>query len=315
MKKKIFCSGAFAALLGLASCQQNESDVLNSEARLGMNASVSNVNPARTSVSGVTTSFVVGDKVGFFMPESETPVEWSYSGTSWSPTQELFWPDQTNSYSFCAFYPYVESATRTSVPVPDLSTQTGVLEDIADYDFLVASTSCSYKSSNNGSVEFTGASAFKHQLSLIKINLKNASDGEITLKKIKLEGKDLMSTYTYNMTSGMMEKKVDGSVVESWEKTLDGGAVIQTDGYPVAVLCNPSEAERGLTLSLEYERDGYSYTASTTSIKSLFESGKLYQYTIMIEREGLVISGNEIIDWNTGETLEDIIVKDESATV
>lgn len=301
------------ALGMLASCQQSESADQPSEGKkLGIQASVSNPQLSRTVISGETTSFVDGDRIGFFMPDVDSPTLWTREGGNWSSSSQLFWPDLVSEFVFDAFYPYEEGtvAVRNSIPMPDISRQTGKLDDLGKYDFLVARTSCSYTTSQGGTVSFTGESAFQHKYSLVRLIFKNGNDDDLSLTRLNLDGTDIVSKCTYDMVGNRIQKDEGEPSVN--ELTVDcGSAVVPESGYTLAVLLNPSTAEAAVSLTLSYVRGEKSYTAST-EVTEHFESGKLYQYTVTVQKEGLTIKVGEVADWNTGTVLDDIVIKDES---
>lgn len=312
--RKSWMKWSYLTILALASCQQRDlsEQVLTGNLALEIQASIAGETLSRTTTQqDGHTVFAQGDKIGFFMPEESTPALWTLGESSWQPSASLFWPDQKNDYDFCAFYPYTEDAERTNVPMPDLSTQDGKLDNIGKCDFLVAEKTCNYQT-NTGKVSFTNDAAFKHVYSLILVTLvKNEKDAETTLKTATFEGKDILSKHTYNFTEKQMQPVVESPegntllVDRSSEKT-----VIPQEGYSIAVLLNPTEEGGTLKFSVTYERDGIAYQAYTEAMKGHLVGGNCYKYKVKIEKESLVIEGSEIFDWQTDGETEDITVND-----
>lgn len=214
--KKTLVKWSCLAIGVLASCQQRDlSEGISSDSlALNLQASVAGEIISRTTTQqdGHTT-FVQGDKIGFFMPEGDDAISWTLGESVWQPDTPLFWPDQKNDYDFCAFYPYAEGAQRANVPMPDLSEQDGTLENIGKWDFLVANKTCNYQT-NSGKVSFTDESAFKHTCSLVLVTLvKNEKDAETTLKTAGFEGKGIASKYIYNFTEGKMQPVAELSLI------------------------------------------------------------------------------------------------------
>lgn len=300
------------ALGALASCQQNETVSISDECLLGIRASVSNPQVSRTMTEGETTTFCDGDRIGLFMPDADSPTLWIRESGNWNTDSPSYWPDLISKFDFDAFYPYEEGmlASRNSIPMPDISLQTGAVENLGKYDFLVAHTSVDYVTSQNGMVSFTGSSAFQHKYCLIKLVLKNGNDDDLSLNRLTLSGTDIMSKCIYDMAAGQIQKKAEEASIN--ELVIEGNStMIPSSGHTLAILINPSIAEQDLTFSLSYVRGKKNYTAST-EITDQFESGKLYQYTVTIRKEGLALEIGGIADWNTGEILDDIVVKDEA---
>lgn len=309
MKKRLILGGCLCILL-CPACRQNES-VNEDDLSLSMHAVVEGANLGRTVTSSAgKTSFAAEDAVGFFMPEQqENAVKWTYTGSGWTSGTSLYWPNQTDRFEFCAFYPYVEGAARTRIPMPDLSGQTGNLDDLGRFDFLAARCVTDYQT-ENGVVAFKGESSFKHIYSLIMVTLKkDAADKTMTLKTMKFEGENIVAPHYYSFhsegTDGM--QRVD-QVVKKNVLELVKEVGIGEEGHASMVLINPSVLEVPLNFSITYERDGKMYTATTNKMGATFESGKIYKYTIRVKKENLEIIGNEITDWVSGGSLDDIFI-------
>lgn len=230
--KKTLVKWSCLAIGVLASCQQRDlSEGISSDSlALNLQASVAGEIISRTTTQqdGHTT-FVQGDKIGFFMPEGDNAISWTLGESVWQPDTPLFWPDQKNNYDFCAFYPYAEGAQRANVPMPDLSEQDGTLENIGKWDFLVANKTCNYQT-NSGKVSFTDESAFKHTCSLVLVTLvKNEKDAETTLKTAGFEGKGIVSKYIYNFTEGKMQPVAESPEVNKLllDMEPEGVAIIE----------------------------------------------------------------------------------------
>lgn len=316
MENRVLFGLSLMAAMTFFSCQKNEvgSDGNNvSNARLHMEASVSGI-AARTasSLSNGHTSFVDGDKIGLFLPESDNATMWSYAGGAWSSTPQD-WPSQSGEYEFCAYYPYIEGAKRGEIPMPDLNAQNGKLKDIGAVDFLVARRKTSYKE-NNGKVSFTGDYAFKHQYSLLVITLvKETNESETTINSATLSGKGIFSkhTYSFNTPEGM---KAVGNTVTTDRLDMNVGESVGADGCQIVLAINPQSESTGLDFSIAYTREGVNYKASTKGINRIFKSGTCYKYKIRIKKQGLVVEGSDITDWIIEEMEKDIIVNDTPQT-
>ena len=124
MKKNYVWAIALSMLV--AACQQEQiseqGTVENTTIRIQANISDNQTSRTTTPTTGETT-FAPNDQIGFFMPEASTPTLFTYNTSKWESETTLAWPDLTNDFTFCAFYPYKESATRENIPMPDLTTQ------------------------------------------------------------------------------------------------------------------------------------------------------------------------------------------------
>ena len=239
-------------------------------------------------------------------------MKWSLSTSLWTSDSKPVWKNKVDKFEFCAYYPYVDGASRTQIPMPDLTTQTGEASLIGDYDFLAARCSASY-TDNNGT-SFTKDAAFKHVFSLISVTVqKNGNDESMTLNQISFEGKDIVSRHTYQF-GGMAEEDALVPVAESEGSSLilTPETAVEEQGHTTMVVINPGTLASPLKFSIAYVCDGHSYTASTTQMGQNFEAGKYYRYTVRLNKEELLLSGNEVADWNQ-EDLSDLVVTEEPA--
>ncbi|HJH65860.1 MAG TPA: fimbrillin family protein [Bacteroides mediterraneensis] len=312
MEKEKFV-GACLVLSMLASCQQKESlQHLSEEPVLHLKASVYAPEKASRTITDESggTVFSEKDELGFFMPEENEPVKWTLTGSQWEAESTLVWKDKVSSFSFCAYYPYSEEATtRTSVPMPDLSQQSGTLSGIGDFDFLVARCQKSYGETENGTVSFTGPASFQHVYSLISIKIKNALPaGEVLLKRVSFQGDNLFGCSTYHF--GELEEEDGVSYVDASKADVltfnfeEPVSVTEASGYTLYFLCNPSDLVEDTEFSILYQRDGLSYTASTNKLGKQFSAGKFYQFTLKLTKEELVLEGGEVVDWISEELPE-----------
>ena len=91
------------------------------------------------SIKDGHTTFVQGDKIGFFAcPKEIMLFRGHWVRVSGSRILLCFGRTRRMIMIFSAFYPYAEGAQRANVPMPDLSEQDGTLENIGKWDFLVA---------------------------------------------------------------------------------------------------------------------------------------------------------------------------------
>ena len=296
----------------ITACQQKEVINNSEEMDVSLEATIAGTaSPSSRTVVNESgnTSFVEGDKIGFFMPDSEKPVAWTLGAAKWTPSETLFWPDKVKEHTFCAFYPYDETDERGKVPMTLLHNQTGLLEDVGEYDFLAARKTSKY-ADRNGAVSFV----FKHVYSLVSLTVKSdISEAEMLLNEVSFEGDNLFTSYYYGFATTESER--DGIVVDPdatpiHTLKLAPQKVVGSKGHTTVVLVNPAELEKTLTLSIAYERDGYAYTASTSNVRCTFEGGKLYHITLNLKKGELLVEGNTVEDWSE-ENLGDIFIDEE----
>ena len=157
MNKKMMMWACVLPLL--AACQQNENEPESvDEAVMSLQASVSSpvISRTVTDAEDASTDFETGDRIGFFMPGEDSPVEWTLGSDGWTSETPLVWENKVDEFEFCAYYPCTEeTAVRTAIPMPDLSAQKGDFSELGTYDFLAARRVTGY-SENAGAVSFVG---------------------------------------------------------------------------------------------------------------------------------------------------------------
>ena len=303
------------ALSLLVACSEQEllvNEVEEECAPLGVEAEVSSgtAGRSRTSTENNRVSFTNGDKIGFYMPEAETSGQWTYQDQKWTTDDSYVWPDKSSTLNFCAYYPFVQAESRTSITMPDLSKQDGTVANIGKYDFLVARCSSNY-AKRKGIVSFTGEEAFQHVSSLVAITLKTGADTkQAELTEISLKAKGMVTTSTYHFAEMAEDDGVTVSQSAVDELTLSGlSAEIPLAGQSYMFIVNPLTNSETLDIAVKYNRGDKSFTAATQISTKEMAKGSMSKLTISIKKSGLVVEGNTVEDW-TENSLGEIIVEE-----
>ena len=333
MKKNLLAALCCMLMIGLFGCQQAEeigtSDEklrMSIEASIGKDGTVA----GRTALgSDGIVSFVNDDAIGLFMDEGSL-VKWTYDNGKWGQDgAPIYWEDR-GSHNFYAFYPYDAKATLNTVPMPNLAEQTGDIEKLGMYDFLVATKKEAY-TTNNGTVSFTDDNAFEHVLALIAVTLKGEGDllsteeREVILNKISIRGTNIVKRYAYSFENSKAVSILDedengdenegeeGSVLEVvWENDFK---LISEDVTFYFVVNAGTVDLKDVDLSIEYSSGDKEYVATLEGMEdkdqseiTTFISGNQYSYALKVTGGQIVISGDEITKWNEGIKLDDIII-------
>lgn len=298
MKKYLFG----AMMLALAACQQNE--VVNEEngnIPVVVKTSIDGMLGSRVSTeAGGTGTFVEDDAIGLFMAETDNLVNYTLQGSTWMATPQLYWPNKNDEFKFEAFYPYVENATRTAVPMPVLTNQDGTLENIGQNDFLVASVSQNYGTDGIVSLSFV------HQYTLLAFNLNIMTDGGegITLNSFKLDGEKIVAASDYSFATSSVQYKEDGA---GSSLTVTRNAAYNKENETLYILLNPVQLTEGLKVTCEYIAGEKQYAATATLPDPSLAASKLVQYKLSIKEKEVLVSGCTVTPW-TSEELEEITI-------
>ncbi len=294
----------FVSLL-LAACQGQDVPTVTDEEKLPMSVQAeiensSSANARTSTTDGGAVSFVAGDKIGLFVPDQIYPVVWTYSGSGWTPGKTVYWKDKTSTYDFYAYYPCsgdVSAVTASAVPMPDLSAQTGTLEKLGDYDFLVATQDCSY--GTTGAVSFTGEHQFKHVLSRVTFTFNVDEMGAgVVLDKVSLTADDLSNKISYSFSSQAIAPASDS-----------GHTIAAAIRSNTAVLLTPPLGNSTLTLAVTYTVGDKTVTLSDTTSALSLTAGANHQMTVTVKQGGLIISDATVADWSDGSSLPGITVE------
>lgn len=130
--------------LGSVACDKDDvcsrnSELAGNEIRFSPSI-VSATVDARTSYSGSTASWTSGDAIGVYAdrPTGNPPanVQYSYNGTGWTTSTNLYWTDGTTAHKFLGYAPYAAANTNyTAVKLPSLAGQTGAIDPTKDFLF------------------------------------------------------------------------------------------------------------------------------------------------------------------------------------
>lgn len=318
MKNIILAMCCMAMLVG---CQQAD-EIENQSEKLPMSMEASiGKSEAGSRYSGETPNgiaFYEGDKIALSVNDGSF-VQWTYGDGKWTTTPAVNWNDKSSKHIFTAFYPYVAGAVKNNVPMPDLAGQDGTMTSVATRDFLVSTKEQTYGA--NGVVSFTDTYAFKHVSSLVSITLKG--EGELvgaTITGISISGEHILtpSSYSFESANGKVTLSDDAAKKEGLLE-VSPSYTMTSEGKTFYFVLNSGTVELAdVTLSIQYEKNSKTYNAAieglgTSSVNS-FESGKQYSYALKVAGGVLVVTGNEIVPWGEGLTMDDIVINGSEVT-
>lgn len=249
-----------------------------------------------------TVTFSEGDKIGMFAFSERIPLQWSYQNSRWVSSESVKWENRTDDFEFLVYYPYQEIAdvTYESVPMPDLSEQSGRLKDIGDKDFLVGRATVSY-ADNNGTVSFSGENSMKHVYALLYLNVVgDDSSNPVDITGCTFTGEGIVAPHTYSFDSS------SGGMIASGDSDGDVLTIDDLSSHDIAVLINPVSLDSPLCFTIRYIRNGQEYEAKA-NLGTDFSGGNFHKITLRLVDGKLIMTGNEVSNWNV-ITLDDIVL-------
>lgn len=310
MKNSFFT--AICCMTMLAGCQQAEEFKNPSEELpMAIEASIGNQTESRyTSIDNTPNnlSFATDESIGIFVNERPA-VKWTNKGeNSWEPETTVYWPDKSKEgHHFYAYYPYTTATSKENVPMPSLANQTGSIESLSACDFLIATTTENY--GTDGIVSFTGEDhCFKHVSALIAITIKGESDlSTSTIKYISFGGNNIASATTYAFTTNKTNVVINNT--SNLMKSADLNYTMDGTDKTFYFIVNGGNDLSATSFTIEYSTGEKNYTATKSQLGSgTLDSGKLYSFNLKVADGVMTISGNEIQDWTSEGTMDDIII-------
>lgn len=314
---------AICCLAMLTGCQQAE-EITNPSEELQMAIEASIESQTRSRYASKNNDgtpnnlvFTSGDNIGVFINDKAANQWTKGDGENWTSTPTtIYWPDKVKEHDFYAFYPYQEASSKTSVPMPSLSGQTGTIESLSACDFMVATSLNKKYTDVNGKVSFTGErNRFKHVSSLVAITILKESDlKESTITKISFEGANTglgsITNYYFGTDTEPASIKVitSNDIVES-DENFNVSMKDADKDQTLYFILNSGANLANITFSIQYITGETQYTASKTGLgNGSLTSGNRYNFSLNITDGVLSISGSEIQGWGTGINMDDIVI-------
>lgn len=293
--KTYFMAPAMAAALLLAACN-NDDDMgvdLSKPISLSFAPASMDGQTTRATIGIAGASFEKGDRVGLYMDDTGyANVLYTCQGTTgWTASGLLYWPD-AGSYTFRAYYPYMETVTDAVSLPADQSTA----EAFTRADRMWASAT---RAATNGTISLT----LDHRMSLIKLDVE---DGEaISLDEIKgmtpaIAG-PMPSEGTWDLQTGAISFPTDGKTISGIRPYMvDNGDGTLT--YYALVMPGTVFKQGDKFFSLT-DDDGTTYSYKL-NIDGGFTAGasQYCDIDLTVHRTGITLSGFSVGNWTSGAT-------------
>lgn len=289
MKKNLIYLPAIAAIMLLASCEQEESLSPTS----GSNALKINASVVIPTTRAYDNKWNPNDEIGVYLVKSGTTdlvdnsfanVQYKSDNTSDAETcnfnavnSSINLPADGSNSDVISYYPYSADKTSNGIRTFDLSDQTNQ----GPIDLLAA------KAEGLNDQKTTANLTFTHKLTKIFFNIK-AQDG------ISTDGLTARIGQQYtNVNYDILNDKL--SLADNASK----GVIPMRcqDGYCEAIIIpNTVDNNTAVDRTLDFTLGGVEYNATISSATS-FEPGKKYVYNVTFSRKGVTVQGVGITDW------------------
>ncbi len=272
----------FAALaLALAACTNDEENLNDGPVAAQFTAAIGDNVTATTRVSGTEgTTWEEDDCIGITgiggSSYNNVPYVTNNGNGNFDPaSDDIIYFDNTDEVTFRAYYPYKDDDEMTEGKIA-ATTDAKAQEVQTRHDFLF--TSGATGSTSSPDVKFTGANAFSHCMSRIKLNFKGGrgvtipTDGptSYTLKDLLLQG-------TFDPTNG------------ETATTANSAANVTLPGNLTSSIFFPQEVA---SIGMEILLNGNIYNATLPVDEGKLQSGKEYYYEITISHKDVEVNAS-----------------------
>lgn len=276
---------AATAAFAIMACNQVDLPQ-NQEARLDLQV--------RTGVStrGVLTENTLpsGSSVGLFLTDkSQTTYDGisvaniRYTGTGegnsqvWAADEDIML--SATKGTLRGYYPYSESISDlTAIPVEATSS--------SQTDYMYATSVADLNNRN-----FTAMMTMNHALAGIRLSfIKGSYSGVGEISSVSLSSDGAATNAVLDATDGSLSSITGAGVTYTSNKTFS----LAAEKKLLDFITVPAEVEAPIALSVMM--NGTNMVAEIPAVK--LQSGKIYEYTVEVAAEGLLLQGLNVIDWN-----------------
>ncbi|KAA6324444.1 Serine/threonine-protein kinase pkn1 [termite gut metagenome] len=195
-----------------------------------------------------------------------------------SEKDEIYYPYNSPTVSFVAYYPYKNTLTTDYLYPIDISNQK---EDLTNVDLLYATFE--NKSSEGMNIPLT----FHHQLTKLVLNLQPnlAEDKNAYFEGIKVRANGFYTKANFSLVNKLISdlEKIDTIPVKT-----------SSDGKRVEVILIPQTAGPDAYIEFDLFGDIVKWHISANKV---FEAGKQYEYTLYLGKPWIEVDEEKISSW------------------
>lgn len=272
----------FAALaLALAACTNDIENLNDGPVAAQFTAAIGDNVTATTRVSGTDgTKWDKGDCIGITCiggsSYNNVPYVTNNGDGNFGPaSNDIIFFDNTDEVTFHAYYPYKDDDEMTEGKIA-ATTDADAQKVQTQHDFLFANDATG--STSSPEVKFTGANAFSHCMSRIKLNFKEGNGVTIPIDgPTSYTLKDLLLGGTFNTTNGQTAT------------TANSAADVTLSGSLTSSIFFPQDVA---SIRMEILLNGNIYNATLPVKDGKLQSGKEYYYEITISHKNVEVNAS-----------------------
>ena len=286
--KKIFLLAA--AVMALAACNNADNDV-DGPVAAKVTATIGQSALTRAS----ETLWANGDKIGITMGDRYTNVPYTTAGNGVFTGDTMYFKNKTEPVTLTAYYPF--AGTKGTAPgLIEASTiaDNQTTDKQPEFDFLYARKENATGSEPN--VNFT----FSHRMSKLTLIFKNGNNGTDVGKLTSYQIDGLVLDGTFDTTTGVCA--ANNVAPESLSMATTG--VESGKQLPSLIVFPQATAGKTVTLKIK-DNENQDYACTLNFGNDGIVSGNNYQFTITVNKTGLIVNTSTIIDWNKQESSAD----------
>lgn len=291
MKKYLLLA---AAMMALAACN-NDDNYVDQPVAAQITATIGESVVSRAS----NDKWAEDDRIGITMIESNgenryVNMEYIIESTDGKFTgTTMYFKNKKDPVTLTAYYPFAGTeGTSPEAIVASTIAENQTSEEQPKLDFLYVKMESVM--GTNPNVRFM----FSHQMSKLTLIFKNGNDGTDVSKITSYQIDGLLLDGTFNTATGVCTAK---SEAEAQPLTV---AFTAKDGDAMSSLILFPQATDNKTVRLTIsDSEGQDYACTLNFEDNRIESGNNYQFTITVNKTGLIVNALTITDWNKKESL------------
>lgn len=291
--KKIYILAV--AALALTACSKEEDNYIDEPIEAHFTATIGGSAVTRA----FDTSWVEGDEIGISMDGRYSNIKYATpSGDGIFSGNTIYFKNKRETVTLKAYYPFKgEEGSEPGVIEENTEIDNQMAANQPFIDFLYA-----VKENVTGTdpeVQLT----FSHRMSKVTLKFVEGNDGTDVSKINACEFGGLVLSGTFDTATGECAAKSEAEP-KTLSINLPEGSVANNVALNPIILFPQSAAKDSVTLKI-IDSEGQEYSCILNFKDERLEAGNNYQWTITVNKTGLVVEKSSITDWNDEDMATD----------